>query len=750
MSRSRKAILAGLCIGFIGLVTGVTPFGIYMEDNYGLHLLFRLRGVRQVPPDVVIVAMESASENRLNLNTSITNWPRALHSRLIDNLVKGNAAVIAFDIFFGEARSQQDDEEFAGAIRRAGNIVLIEKLKKVPVFNPEGKKIGTVEIERSILPHMPLTHSALASAPFALPKIPVKLNSYWTFKSSAGDIPSLPVVVFQIFAMQVYDELADLLKSFDPSVAAKLPVNRDEILADRNIKEFMLMLKNHFDQNSNAAEDMLGKIETLGILRHEPQKRRILRSMIRMYQKPNSRFLNLYGPPGTINTLPYYQLLADDKGSDTAATEIDVSGKAVFVGLSERLRPEQDEGFHTVFSRSSGEDISGVEIAATAFANILEDSPVHPVDFRIQITGVFLWGMVLGFLCTTLSGFVAVGCILILSTLYLFFAYSQFIQFNIWYPVVIPLAIQSPLAFIGTTIWKYIEVNRERRNIRTAFGYQIPNEVVDQLAQSLSSIKTSGKPVYGACLFTDAENYTGLSEIMHPEQLGIFMNDYFEVIFGPVRKNSGIALELKADSMLAIWTNPQPDRNLRNLACHSALEIIQAVDRFNATHKSTQLPTRIGIHCGSISLHFVGAIDHYQYQPVGDPVNTASRIEGLNKFLGTQILVSGEVLEDLDDFLARNMGRFIFAGKSNPVEAYQLLRKMEEATESQKDFCKIFSSALEAFQLQTWNAAIDGFKEALKIHPEDGPSHFYIKWCEEYKRKPPGDSWDGVIRLADK
>jgi adenylate cyclase len=128
MSRRLKAVCAGFGVGILGLVVGITPFGITVEENFGLHLLFKLRAERKAPPDVVVVATESASENQLKLPTSLRKWPRSLHARLIDNLVDKNAAVIAFDIFFSEVRSLEDDELLAISMQRAGNIVLVENL----------------------------------------------------------------------------------------------------------------------------------------------------------------------------------------------------------------------------------------------------------------------------------------------------------------------------------------------------------------------------------------------------------------------------------------------------------------------------------------------------------------------------------------------------------------------------------------------------------------------------------------------
>ena len=151
---------------------------------------------------------------------------------------------------------------------------------------------------------------------------------------------------------------------------------------------------------------------------------------------------------------------------------------------------------------------------------------------------------------------------------------------------------------MGALFWKFFEANRERRNIRTAFGYYLPDNVVDQLAKSISNVTQNTQLVYGTCLFTDAEQYTTLSEVMDPEELTRFINNYYEVIFQPVRKHSGIISDVKGDSMLAIWAAARPEKSIRSLACQTALEIMQGVKIFNRTYKDFQLPTRIGIQSG--------------------------------------------------------------------------------------------------------------------------------------------------------
>ena len=202
--------------------------------------------------------------------------------------------------------------------------------------------------------------------------------------------------------------------------------------------------------------------------------------------------------------------------------------------------------------------------------------------------------------------------------------------------------------------------------------------------------------------------------------------------------------------MLAIWPTAHPDATARNRACRAALGILQAVEQFNQPLVDQQLPIRIGMHSGYISLGNVGAIDHFEYRPVGDIVNTASRMEGLNKFLSTQILVSQEVLDQLEGFCNRRLGKFILAGKSKPVEVYELICKAAEFKEEQKNLCMVFAQGVHAFKSKSWGEAIDYFNDALKLDKTDGPSRFYLRLCEKYRLEPPPTHWDGTVYLNEK
>jgi len=747
MSRLHKAVAVGFFTGILGLVISLVPFGLDLEEALGLDLLFKLRGQREVPAEIMIVTMDKVSSDILNLPAEPRKWPRSLHARLIENLLNKGVSFIAFDIIFDEPHSPDDDSIFARAIDSAGNVVLGEYIKRDFVqLDPETPEVD-VSIETLVPPFAPLAQAAVALAPFPLPKVPVKVSQYWTFKTSAGDTPTLPVVAYQVFATQVYDEFLRLLKKSSTSAITDLPKDKETLIAGKNVDTVVRNLRDIFQRNPLLSDKMLKELAASSIDEHNKS---VVTSLIKMYQSPDSHYLNFYGPPGTIPTIPYFELVQTSESAGAGEIDLDFKGKAIFVGLSERLRPEQKDGFYTTFSQPSGVDISGVEIAATAFANLLEDMHVRPLSLVSLLVVILFWGMLVGSICLIFPTIYSALAVIALSALYLMLAWYQFNQAAIWYPLASPLFIQAPVAFLAAILWKYFDTHREQQNIKEAFGYYLPEKVVDQLAKNVAHIQSGAKIVYGTCLCTDAEQYTTLSEGMDPEELRVLLNKYYETVFEPVRTHGGIVSDVKGDSMMALWTTTHPDAQLRNQACLAALEISRAVDQFNKNSDAFQLPTRIGLHSGHLSLGSVGAINHFEYRAVGDIVNTVSRIESLNKQLGTSILVSADVLHQVDDFHTRELGGFFMSGKSKPVVLHELICLKDESSEKHRNLCDFFAEALRAYRGQSWEKAIDKFKASLQISKQDGPSLFYLRLCEKYRENPPGERWDGLVRFHKK
>jgi adenylate cyclase len=750
MSRIRKTIFFGLLIAVIGVVASFVEVVHELEENSGLALLFKLRGAKPAPSEVVIISIDRESSERLSLPDNPDRWPRSLHARLIETLAKEGASVTTFDLYFVDPRSAAEDDSLAEAIRNARNVVLAEPLraKDIPASKAAGLFTAEHRIVQSVKPLALVSRAAFASAPFVLPRLPIKVNQYWAFQTAAGDSPTFPIVAFQVYALSAYEAFFQLLKAVHPTAARGLPETSAAFQAGGGAIRLIRELRAIFESDPSLAGRMSAELKRSGLAARDPPKSALVESLIGMYGGDDHRYLNYYGPPRSLRTLPFHQVLQSDESQDEMP--INFNGKAVFVGLSEIALTERKDSFYTTFSRTDGVFLSGVEIAATAFANLLQNTPVTPVRPAILIAVVVVWGFIvaaIGRITSTPAAALGVGGV---SLVYLFAAAFKFHADGTWYPVIIPLFIQSPLAFGGGVLWSHFEANKERRNIRKALSYYVPDEVVDHLAANIADIRRDDQTLYGACLFTDCEGYTTVSEKISARELNDFMHKYFAAIFEPIRQNGGRIVGLKGDAVLAVWRGAQADPAIREKACAAALGVARAVRRFNDSLENLKLPTRIAVHAGEIFFGNIGAEDHYQYGIMGDTVNTASRMDGLNKHLGTEILVSDEVLQNVRGFLTREAGTFLFKGKAQQIRVHELLSRADDAAELQRNACAIFAEGLSAFRCQSWAQAKKKFEESTDLWQGDRLSGFYLKLFDRYKNQPPKEPWEGVVELEEK
>ena len=751
MSRFLKTLLLGAGIMISGTILCLSPAGRYLEENLGLSLLFKLRGNRTPPSDVAIIAIDQESSRKLRLSSKFDQWPRSLHAEFLKHLAGVGAKVIAFDIIFKEKRDESQDRALAESIKTAGNVVLVEVIQKekVPVHSGSKQATEELEIRKLVRPIDRLKDASAASAPFPLPKVPVKVSRYWTFITAAGDTPSLPIVTFQIFARAAYGQLVELLRQTGRHIDG-LPLNDQRLLATGRVERVVRTIRDKFEADPALVHALMEKISaSAGAF--EKQQLLLLDRLIRMYAAPDSHFLNYYGPPATIPTTSYHQLISRQGNLWEVSDLSEYKGKAVFIGLSERQTPLKKDGFYTVYSQPDGVDLNGVEIAATAFANILENKPVRPLSLYLQIGVLLLCGCLLVLVCSFSSNIASAAGAFTFCCLYLLVSRFYFRSGGIWLPVFTVIFFQAPLVFVLGVLIRYTDVNKERKAIQRAFKFYLPPEIVDQSATERGAVTAGGQLVHSAILCTDMEKYTSFSETTDPKSLSQLMHKYFKTLFKPVQENGGIISDLVGDSMMALWTSKEPEISSRFRACESAVQIYAALSEFwKNSDLPVRLPTRIGIHYGPVHLGNVGAGSHYEYRATGDAVNTAARIENLNKHLRTHILVSGDAIKEVRGFLTRRMGSFLLSGKSKPVEVFELFARFENANDRQKYLARMFADGLNAYLDRSWKKALQVFERILNQFPDDGPSLFYVSMCHTLLEVPPDVNWNGVVIAAKK
>jgi adenylate cyclase len=745
-----KGLAVGLITGLAGALFGLTDVGATFERSVGLSWLFNIRGPITPPSDVAVVAIDSRTGDQLGLPSLPREWPRTIHARLVDELTRRGASAIVFDMQFDKPKVAKDDRVFATAVDKADRVALIELVtgKRQPMTDANGRQTGSVWIEEMIKPMPELTAAAKALATFPLPKIDATVYEFWAFKESIGDAPTLPAVALQVHALKAYPAWVSLLGQLHTPDLDALPRTIHEIGKAEQVRSLMRTFRSAFENNPGARDRLAGLIEQESA-QGSAEDRSLLKGLLGLYAGNPHRLLNFYGPPGTIQTVPYQAVLKGE-GSNQGKSALDFRGKTVFVGFSDLYDPGQPDRFYTVFTGEDGVDLSGVEIAATAFGNLLTDSSIKPAS-NVQTLALLLsFGMVIGTLAYFLPAMLGVPLAIALAATYAFTAQWLFNSADYWLPLATPLLAQFPLALFLGLLGQYLLERHRGQRISKALSYYVPESVARDLTNNQSKPDAFNKVVYGTCFATDMSGFSTISEQLPPDQLAVFLNDYFDTLAQALKRHQVSVTEFRADAIMCAWTAESPNVSVRMQAILAALDAAEAIGAFKQRHTMLKAALRVGLAAGNFYVGHAGGGGHFVFSIVGDTANTASRIEGLNKHMGTQILATQSVVEGLDGLLLRPLGEFQFVGKTEAMPIVEIMAASAAATDSQIQLFERFSAALAIFQAAQWAGAAEAFETVQRAFPDDGPTRFYHARCQLYLSgvEPPDDP--RVIRMDAK
>ena len=252
-----------------------------------------------------------------------------------------------------------------------------------------------------------------------------------------------------------------------------------------------------------------------------------------------------------------------------------------------------------------------------------------------------------------------------------------------------------------------------------------------------------------AAMFTDLAGFTSIAEKKSAPETVAMLNDYFSQATRHVFEFQGTLVKYIGDAVFAIWGAPLPRADHATLACRAAL----ALARSEAT-RGDGLRTRIGVHTGTMVVGNLGSAQRFDYTAIGDAVNLASRIEGLNKAFGTTVLASADTLTHTDGaFVTRSLGRVRVVGRTEPVHLHELLGRTDEAPSVHPSVACLqhFARGLEHFAAGRFGEAAGAFHEALgSADGKDGPSEAFWRFAEGYALVPPEGEWDGTLVFESK
>lgn len=465
------------------------------------------------------------------------------------------------------------------------------------------------------------------------------------------------------------------------------------------------------------------------------------------------RWLNYYGPASSLPNCSYAEALDAQRTPDAFFRD-----RVVFVGASTltRFSGERKDAYLTPFSGWSTRPdeifISGVEVQATAAMNLIRGDWLRRLPDAVEWSIVVLLGLGAGYGLVVLQPRSAAVAFVLLE---LFLAGAAIVLFRhwqlwgAWLIGVLQVALAWMYAVASNSLRLYVQNQLLEQTVTRYVGRKLARQYVRQKNQKDHNFLMPGAQKQELTIFfSDIANFTSISEGMDSSALARHMNRYFEgAVGGCIHATDGTVVKYIGDSIFAFWNAPelQPGHAVR--ACEAALLFRE---RRPEVMNGQPLITRLGLHSGPADVGNFGSTERVDYTALGENINLASRLEGLNKHLGTLTLITQETRDLVADaFSIRPLGRFVLKGFHRIVGVHELSGRRAEATAfAARDAA--FAGALAEFQAGNFEAARQGFQKVLVGVPDDGPSQFYLRAIDELQRTPPGPQWRGEVELREK
>ncbi len=278
----------------------------------------------------------------------------------------------------------------------------------------------------------------------------------------------------------------------------------------------------------------------------------------------------------------------------------------------------------------------------------------------------------------------------------------------------------------------------------------VPLELVRQVLKYEERVALGGRARRLTIMFTDIEDFTSISESTQPQQLTEYLGEYFQHITDIIHSQRGMVDKFIGDGVMAFWGAPTPVPDPPRMACEAALECKKAIVSLDSRHSGKRPPfrTRFGIHEGMAIVGNVGSPTRFNYTALGDSVSLASRLEGLNKLYGTEILISQEVYERVRERMeCMLVDRVEVRGHEEPVLVYELMGLRGEVPERQMEAARFYEDAFKMYSEHRFEEAAWRFRMGAEQYPErEQLFNLFALRAMNYVVEPPEGQWDGVFR----
>jgi adenylate cyclase len=437
-----------------------------------------------------------------------------------------------------------------------------------------------------------------------------------------------------------------------------------------------------------------------------------------------------------------------------------LAGKLVLIGTSAI-------GLLDLKTTPTDAAIPGVEVHAQILESVLSKSSLVNPNYAIgaELALAVLFGLAIIVAAPMLPASIVIllgGCLiagLIGLSLYLFVEHNLLIDFT--YPL-----ISSWLIYLVLTFVNYFREQKQRRQIRSAFGYYLSPHMVEQLARSPEKLVLGGEERRMTILFSDVRGFTTISEHYKDDPQGLtrLMNRFLTPLTNAIIERKGTIDKYIGDAIMAFWNAPVDDAEQEANACEAALEMLSRAETLNGElkHESeanggVYMPLRIGIglNTGPCVVGNMGSDFRFNYSVLGDTVNLASRLESRTKDYRIPVVIGSRTAEGAKQkFTVMEIDLIMVKGKKQPEAVFTVLGRSEiEADPRCRELRDANAQMLGRFRKQQWDDAVELIARCRKFangFDLSGLYDMYEERIELYRAQPPGPDWDGVYEAETK
>ena len=424
-----------------------------------------------------------------------------------------------------------------------------------------------------------------------------------------------------------------------------------------------------------------------------------------------------------------------------------LEGAIVIVGTSSK-------GLVDLRPTPVGKQYPGVEVHANMIAGILNQSIKKRPAFTLgaEFLQLLLTGIVLAVLLPLLSPIMATSATLFVLVISILVNYAFWEFANLVLPLA-SLVVMLAVIFLLNMSYGFFIERRGKGQLSTLFGQYVPPELVDEMNIDPTTYTQQAQSREMTVFFTDVRNFTSISEGLSPDELSDLMDEYLSPMTKLIHENLGTIDKYMGDAIMAFWGAPLDDPDHARHAIITGLAMLERLNAIREEFKERGWPEiriGVGINTGEMSVGDMGSQFRMAYTVLGDAVNLGSRLEGLTKSYGVEIIVSESTKAAVDDFVYRKLDIVKVKGKDQPIAIYEPLAQVSEVSDDEFKELVLHEQAIKNYLNQDWDVSESQFRNLLTLSPEMKLYQLYIDRIAEFRLNPPADDWDGVYTHTTK